>query len=331
MRRRLLAVAAALLAAAAPAAAQKPYALPESPAFSFLDTSPAAVTRPTTARALATSLLSGVGAGGQVRQGVALDVAPWSLVPGMTVTLEEYRTSRSKYILANTQLSLGTVRAAGDSADTDLGVGARVVLFDHADPMADSGFVNELRRRLVTGCALPDQPGQGAATVDCARRVTQEWRESWLNDQGHWNEASLAIAAAGGWRLLESRTDSVDAIGWAGWATGALPLGKGGQIVAQLRYDLGRPGDADGLSYGARAFYGSAGANAFVEVTGDNRGEDAPRADWTAGIEFRAGDNLWLSTGLGNRRQPGDTEDRTVVIADLRWELSSGPRFTRGN
>jgi hypothetical protein len=325
-RARILAAAA--LALAAPAAAQKPYAIPEAPAFTFLNVTPAEVSRPTTPSAFAANVLNGISPTGELQQGVAMAAAPWSFVPSLRITPVEYRTSRAKYALANTQLSLATVRGAGDSAAIGLGVGLRVTAFDHSDPMADTGFVNELTRRQLGCLPTSTQPAARTAAVACQREQVQALRKEWLDDRGHWNDASLSAAAAGGWNFANGKLGDREWSGFAAWATGALPLGRGGQVVGQVRYDGRADSDADGLSYGGRAFYGSAGMNAFVEVTGGRRpAEVSGRAQWTGGLEFRAAENLWISTGFGSRETAGG-DTRGVLVADLRWQLSEGPRIS---
>jgi len=322
-----LAAAAAALAAALPAAAQKPYAIPEAPAFTYLNVTPAEVSRPTTASAFAANVLNGVSPTGQMQQGVAMELAPWSFIPSLRISPQDYRTSRAKYALANTQLSLATVRAAGDSAAVDVGLGLRVTFLDHSDPMADSAFTNELTRRQLSCLPSSTQPAARAAAVACQREQVSALRREWLEDRGHWNDASLSAAVAGGWKLDNGVLGQREWTGVAAWATGALPLGRGGQAVGQVRYD-GRAGaEVDGLSYGGRAFYGSASMNVFVEVTGGRRPQvTGTRAQWTGGLEFRAGENLWISTGFGSREN-ADGDNRGVVVADLRWQLSEGPRI----
>jgi hypothetical protein len=326
-RALLRVAAAAALAVAGPAAAQKPYAIPEAPAFTFLDVTPAQVSRPTTASAFGANLLNGISPTGQLQQGVAMEVAPWSFVPSLRITPQDYRDSRGKYALANTQLSLATVRGAGDSASLDLAVGLRVTFFDHSDPMADTSFTNELTRRQLACLPGSTQPAARAAAVACQREQVSALRKQWLEDRGHWNDASLSAAVAGGWRFDQGALSKNEWRGVAGWATGALPLGRGGQIVGQLRYDGRADSDADGLSYGGRGFYGSASMNAFVEVTGGKRpAAVSSRAQWTGGLEFRAAENLWISTGFGSRETAGG-DTRGVLVADLRWQLSEGPRI----
>jgi hypothetical protein len=303
----------------------KPYAIPESPAFTFLNATPGNVSRPTTARALAVGVLGDVMSTGEVPQGLALDVAPWSLLPGLRIPLARYQASPGLYALANTQFSLGTVRAEGDSADTDLGAGLRVTLFDGSDPMRDTSFTRRVRAGLVE--CLPEQPGPDgvARSEQCARELTERVRKAWLEDEGHWNDASFAVAGALGWRFVESRADESDWLGWGVWATGSLPLDWKrrplGQVLGQLRYDTGRKGE-DGLWYGARAYAGTGTMNVFGEI---GRGED--ETDWAGGIEFRVLGSMWLSTGLGTQATPAG-DDRTVaVIANLRVDLREQPRF----
>jgi hypothetical protein len=87
------------------------YAIPETPATTFLGASAAQITRPVTPKDLLVSLLDGVDAAGKARQGFALE-ASLSLLPNLTVTPEEYRRGgfNVKYLLSNTLLSLATAQ-----------------------------------------------------------------------------------------------------------------------------------------------------------------------------------------------------------------------------
>ena len=310
---------------AADTAKLRPYAIPESPAFTFLNATPGNVSRPTTARALAVGVLGDVMSTGEIPQGLALDVAPWSLIPGLRIPLSGYQTRPGLYALANTQFSLGTVRAEGDSADTDLGAGLRITLFDGSDPMRDTSFTRRVRTGLL-GC-LPDQPGpEGlAASEQCARELTERVRKEWLEEEGHWNDASFAVAGALGWRFVESRADRTDWLGYGAWAVGSLPLDwkrrPVGQLLGQLRYDAGGE-EEDGLWYGARAYAGTGTLNVFGEI---GRGEED--TDWAGGIEFRVFGSMWLSTGLGTQATRASDERTVAVIANLRVDLRDQPRF----
>lgn len=327
---RALLAAFLVSATASTATAQKTYAIPESPAFTFLGVTPAEVSRPSAARAFGTAILDGISPSGEVKQGLALDVAPWTYVPGVTVTLNQYQQSRLSYILANAQLSLASARSAGDSADTDVGIGLRLTLLDGNDPMADTAFTNELARRIEK-CDLTDvfprPPDARAKEKACLGTTNREWREEWRRDRAAWNAPSLGLAFAGGWQFDESLLSQSSWKGFSGWATGGVPVGSFALVLGQVRYDMAADGGADGLAYGARAFAGTKLFNAFFELTNDHRGEASGDMSWTSGLEFRAAENLWLSTGFGSRPVPGTSEERTVVIADLRWAISDAPRL----
>jgi hypothetical protein len=57
-------------------------AAPQSPAFTFLGTTPTKVTRPGSIRDLGAALTNGIDADGKAVQGVAVESSPWALIPG---------------------------------------------------------------------------------------------------------------------------------------------------------------------------------------------------------------------------------------------------------
>jgi hypothetical protein len=329
--RRIAAAALLLAAAAGRAGAQqgdslKPYAIPASPAFTFLGTTPGKVERPVAARALALGLAQDVAASGGIPRGLALDVAPWSFVPGLRIPLRRYQTDPAAYALANTQLSVGTIQPQADTAGTDLAVGVRTTLFDRGDPMADTAYTSAVRKGLVQCQSAAGPTDPDSVVVACARRVTGQLRTRWRED--HWNAASLAFAAAAGWRFPESQVTSSDWLGWAGWATAALPLFKGGQVLGQLRYDV-QGANRHGLTYGGRAYLGTPSVNVFAEVTHDGVDTTGTPTSWAGGLELRVLQSFWLSTGVGTVARPDAGAKTVAVIANLRWDVSTLPRFGR--
>ena len=72
---------------APPAEVLPAFAVPESPALSFLGLSPGKVTRPTTPSDLAASLLNGVDSTGRMQSGVAVGATLWSIFPKISIPL----------------------------------------------------------------------------------------------------------------------------------------------------------------------------------------------------------------------------------------------------
>jgi hypothetical protein len=313
------------------------FAVPESPAFTFLSASPATIARPTSVRDFTAALIDGVDERGRVRQGFALEITPFYVIPGFRISREQYmrRGWNPQYILANTQLSLGTVRSGGDSADTDLAVGIRAMLHDGGDPWRDQGFRGAVGSAFLR-CA-PTDPTAGSEEEDreCLRVVLDSLRADFT--RRHWNAPRVALAAAHGSRLGESRLSDMSDIGDRVWALGSYPLGPTGQLIGYLEWKRVRAQEDVGaytsLSYGGRALIGGSSFNAFYELVGESRpgaADDgiAERASsWSAGIEFRAAEELWLSTGIGRKADVSPEPDRVVVIANLRWGIAKKARF----
>ena len=49
--------------------------------------------------------------------------------------------------------------------------------------------------------------------------------------------------------------------------------------------------------------------------------------NWSAGVEFLATPNLWISTGVGDAYAAVEGPDRVVVFADIKWGLSQKARL----
>lgn len=316
-------------------------AVPETPALAFLDATTAKVLRPGAVRDFALALLSGTGESGTARQGFALEATPWLFLPGLAIDGRRYRESRLAFVLANAQLSIGTARADGEEADTDLAVGLRLTLADRGDPLRSDEFRRALGEALLA-CA-PAQPDPTPSET-CAGRETSEAYEAWTAE--HWNAARLAVAAAWGVRLEDSELDERDYAGWRAWAVGAAPLGRKGQLIAQLaredRPALGEEPAFETWTAGARALAGSPRINGFVELLAESRAvdeieveadtkpldEDDGSGIWSAGIEARVAEGLWASAGFGSRFAALHEEaEKTFVVIGLRWGISSAARM----
>jgi hypothetical protein len=308
------------------------YAVPESPAFTFLGLNPSKVTRPISPRDLNVALLQAIDSSGRVQQGFALSLTPWYYLPGFSIPLDQYQRSWPAYVAANAQLSLGTARATGDSAATDIAVALRLTLLDGSDPMRDPAFTHALRRAFDT-CkpSTPDQPVETSQTcVDAAARRLRKQRLDSL-----WNASGVAVGWALGWRFADSRLSQGQWRGWSGWLAGSARLGSRGQALAQVQVDHRTPLTTNtastALLYGGRTFYGSATFEFFLEVAGTRRfdapaGVDRGTGQWSGGVELQAADNLWLSTGFGSAFANRASPNRIVLIANIRWGVSASAR-----
>lgn len=318
-------------------------AIPENPAFVYLAVTPTNITRPGSIRDFGAAVTNVIDENGKLKQGVALEASPWFFIPGLNIPLKKYQSNWPAFVLANTQLSFATAQTSGDSAATDMALGIRFTLFDAADPMRDTEFTDKLGPRLrnaLTNCEAltdedPDIPEE--LVQKCVdREMRKAYEEFSKQSQSRWNALRLALAVATGWQFANSDLGMGKSSGLSTWLVGAAPVGDFGQLIGQLTYThrpaLAEDSKFDLFSYGARLALGSATFNGFLEVLGESRGQTTDDTDdasglWSAGIEFRVGTGLWLSTGFGSRFASLDKAERTFVVADIRFGVTDGSRL----
>jgi hypothetical protein len=309
------------------------FAVPDAPAFTYLEATPTQITRPGSARDLNVEVLNGlIDSSGRINRGVAIDVRPWILIPGLNIPLETYR-HWLYYALANTQLSLATLQAtlgAGVApGDVDLAVGFRTTLVDRGDPMLNTAYVESFGNGL-SGCAPSAPGGDAAAQEACLRQVAEKIREKWLDD--HWNAFRLTLGFAAGWRAPESFIKDANWRGLAGWLVGGGGFGRYDQLIFQVRYDREQLLKTNEIGFGGRFNLGTARVNAFAELLGHLRpgapaGVDRFDANWSAGIEVRVAEKTWLSTGCGRSFATDQKNDPVVLIAGLKWAIANEARL----
>jgi hypothetical protein len=308
------------------------FATPESPAFTFLNSAPATVTRPNTPRDFVAALANGIDETGHVRQGISLEVTPGYLIPGLGVGLDTYQKSSFKRILSNTQLSIATVRTAGDTASTDLGLGLRLTLLDRGDPMADTSYTKAMGDAMLTNCPPPTPTAPPA--LDCLGDQVDQLRSQYL--KAHWNSTRFTMAFATGLRFDQSEVSRTSGLGWNGWAALTAPVGTAGQMIGYFAFthrpELSGVPKFSSVDFGARVLLGSPSFNAFAEVVGNSKFDtpvtvDKSSAAWSGGVEFRAAENLWLSTGFGTRFGDTGQPDRVILLGNLRWGVASKSRL----
>lgn len=309
------------------------YAVPESPAFTFLGASPASVSQPGTARDLAIQLVNAFDEQGRVRQGFALELRAAYLNP---IPLDRYQRFWPRLVY-NAQLSAGTVETPGATGSTDIAVGLRVTLVDKSDPMLSGHYVQDLAA-VINECK-PQQPGDPKDNaLACMAERSKKIREDWV--EAHWNAFKLSIAFATGWQAPGSVITDAAPNGWSVWGAASVPIGHRGQFVGQLQYthvpDQAVTADKapDEVKFGGRGFLGNGRLNAFLELTGSNRyglreGSDGGKNSWSGGLEYRISEHTWVSTGLGSSFGDEGTSSKMLVLANLRFALSDESRIQR--
>lgn len=313
------------------------YPIPETPAFTYLGVSPAKVSRPSSVKSLASGIVNGIDEKGKVQQGLAFEFAPGTLL--RKSTLADYQT-RLGFITSNLKISIGTVRAAGDKAATDGALGLRMIVFDHGDPLASKSFTDSIAVAMGKCAPSGDQPPDDYSeekTLDCLSKATAPLVKGFA--KRHWNRSSLAFAAAVGTQFEESNIRKGRGTGASLWGDYSRGIGANVQwiVALTLRHHSAQTADSSYTagSGGIRLLIGSPRLNGFAEGLTENRwgagsAVKTNQAIWSAGVEFLASDNMWISTGFGEGYEDKGKADRVVVFAGLRWGISKKARMMPG-
>ncbi len=315
------------------------FAVPEVPAAQLLGGSSLEITRPGTMQDFASALVSGIDRTGRVRQGIALEVAPFTLW-GSGIGLAAYRTPAG-FAKANFRVSLATQRVTGDTGSTDVTIGIRTSLFDDRDLLRSKGYTDALGEVLLactreTGPATPDAPVDTASFNQCVRDRRAALPASIAAPP--WNSSSLVLAAAYGMRLDESLIRRSRGTGGRAWASYARGVGDWAQLLGYAAADYVRDRSPDSTytsaTGGVRVLVGSERVNGFYQnafqwrKTKSASELDGSVGEWSAGIEFAAREGTWISTGIGSAYADVAAPDRVVVFANLRWGVASASRLS---
>lgn len=155
--------------------------IPEAPGFTILGLTPQEVTRPTTPRELATTLINSVDRNGNFQTGIAIDTAPYQLFFGKRVnrdrdyippqlekTIDKRKREPLKGYLTRflwrTQFSLATTKGTTeDDKSARIGTGLNFTFLDFGDPNTDFRL-----RECQTNLAftLADRAAQDLGFID---------------------------------------------------------------------------------------------------------------------------------------------------------------------
>jgi hypothetical protein len=273
---------------------------------------------------------------GRAQRGLGIDFTLWPLIPewrGFRITHARYK-KEAWFILANTQLSIGTVKATGDTTSTDAALGFKTNLANRGDLLLDDTTMHHLNRiAAICDSLSKDNTGRimAVAATTCLQTAATDTVKDW--QAKHWNEFAWSLAGAFGTRLRQSEFASLVGRGAASWTTLGIPVfGTSGQVLFQVREDWIRGGlsrDTSAVSYGARLLIGRRTFNTFAELLGTRR--DVASAtkghSWTGGFEFEAADQLWITTGFGSTYNTLVKGNRSILIANLRWTSGSQRAF----
>jgi hypothetical protein len=330
--------------------------VPESPAFTVLGVNPETVTRPTTAREFATSILNGVDQRGNFQSGVALDFAPYLTFFGQQTSLFSYRHSLMERFLARTQFSFATTKGVTDSdKSARLALGLRLTLWDTGDPRLDNAldacYADALNNRRLEANELRTFPGETAAQK-AERLVNRKAVLAELvkpcNDAArkrNWNASGWIVGVAPSWI---SQTGQTRDYGWNGggfWTSVAYgfdnvsALKDNSQLILHARYrsneivpdaeNQGQFFSQDSAFFGGRLRMAPGKeASSIFSLEGNyirsrrDKGAFDSSYRYSLGLEKKLADNVWFSLALGGQGGRSDGTNQPFVLSSFKWGFS---------
>lgn len=305
------------------------FSIPAIPALSLISSDPSDISRPSNVKRLTSTLYNAIDENGRVKQGLAVEVKPADFF-SINISPEEYRKNSFKYILYNTQISLGTIATSGDSTSTDLGWGLKFTIFDDSDPMKHKSFIKKFEK-AISKCA-PNSPADSLPSKDCLLNAKKEVLVSFTKEK--WNAKWMSIAYAGGTRLNGSEISEGKSIGHQVLLTGGFPIVTWGQFSYLAKWSEEYNEETAQMmkeaEFGGKFLVGSESYNLFAEASfnpllnkDDFQNNIMVKTDnsfsWTVGIEFKISNGVWTIAGIG--------EDVDRIVGSNGIQLLSGLRM----
>jgi hypothetical protein len=327
-------------------------AVPESPAFGALGLTPKQVARPTTARELAMSFINGIDRSGNLQTGIAVDTAPYMLLAGSRITLQDYQRP-GQYLtrfLARWQVSFATAKGGSeDDPSAKIALGLRFTLLDKGDPRTDAMLVTCLSREAAN--MLNRQPPVPPTLSDEELAIENQRREELVREgvrpcredaaRRRWNRTAWIAGLAPTWTSADGTASQTDYSGTALWTSIGfgfedVPVLEDHAMLALLlrsrdgetAADQLAPGSfitQDSANVGLRFIFGSPTTQFNVETLWVRNDRVDLREDryWNLSFAFerRLINNIWLDLSFGRQLAREASASEYSIVSAFNWGL----------
>lgn len=295
------------------------YPMPASPAAVAIG-STANIVRPSTPRAVVTSLLSDFDESGKLQSGFSFAFTPYTLLRKMPLSAIEYQTDSWKRFLANTQVSLAgradpSVVTTGQTA-ARFGVGVSFVFFDEGDLRLDNDLLTDLTRTLAGSFGAGDANAPLTQIAPTPQGKLQQAAALWEKKRkAKWNAASAGAGVAPAFLSLTGALDEARGDGVMVWTNVALP--GPGSLDESMQFIFGgnaRLGQrqlvgttwqrGDTIDLGTQLRYGATDTQQFFAEAQYRlrRGAagDSEKFVYEIGLEQRVAKGVWINLAWTN-------------------------------
>jgi hypothetical protein len=315
--------------------------IPESPAFTVLNVTPTDVVRPSSLRAWATSLLHGVDKDGKLKEGLALEGAPYALLNRKMSLFEYTQLGPVAKAMMNTHVSMGTAKGSqSDDKSLKLGLGLRVRLFDLGDPREDRELIE-----CFTRAAGPQQPAGGFFTSEV--KPGEGFKECYAKRKSaRWNASSGIVGLGQAWTSTTGNFSDRERSTRGAWTTlaygfeGMPGMSENFQVLGHYKaLDRERVADpldatkfvdrdsrvgAAQIRFGIEEFAGSL-ESSWQRLSIAGRATERVRR-YAIGLEYKIAPNVWLVASTGGQKG-GASDNKGFVMGSIRFGAASSSTF----
>lgn len=305
--------------------------IPDAPAFTILNVTPATIDRPATLTKLGASLANVVTDKGVVRSGVALEVSLRGLGVVDKSSHHEYVTQFLTRLIARTAFSLATVSDSATTttpAQTRLGFGMRLVLIDNSDPLLDAAYVTDVEKvgRECKASAGGDPGKEAICEADTYSAMANK-------PAVRWNYGGLSLGAAQSVAFEQAQLKDGKADLFGGWIAGAFGLGTCFQQAFGAKYVRSFPTDGHSLTASERTRIGNERFRGSLEVSytfNEPKDQDVPLAQAALGAELKVSEAVWLTANLGGAINDASDVAGLFALSNVKWNFDTTPSWGDG-
>jgi len=308
------------------------YDVPESPALIAIGAAPANVIRGSAAKPVVAHLVNQFTANEKIDNGIALDFSPYFVFGGRLKSIDEYRNSAFKRIMANTQFSVATAQSTTDSTALLFGLGIRATLFDSHDLLKDKQLGQEIDAALAAAANAggadtleDDVVSKGVDRAD----LTQAYDNAQARVRNRKGDALTIGWGMGG--LLKGSIasgDSVDQVRHRLWLSYRHSFGGGMEVLGIAQWF---ENDSVGSSFRAGTAVRTNGPNYnfAAEVFFDSNPDEVASGRFGIGangeVRFTRGLGLVAAIATEPVQDGNHIASKLRVRTSIRWNMSSAP------
>lgn len=200
---------------------------------------------------------------------------------------------------------------------------------------ADNGIdVDSLSEETLTQLSLVCEEYIGLINedIDVSGLVAQRVKTAKENFQARaWNATVVHIASGAVWNSGNSTWESLKTELWRSYTGAAIGLGRRGQLIGQVSFDLYLQEQANydwGAAFGMRMLLGGSDYRATFEglyqkLTGTESQYDENYWRFTIGTEIKLNSNLWLELGLASEMPDDDFGSGHIFsLANIKYAFN---------